>query len=155
VVTGTKFAVTELAAVTVTLQAAAPVQAPDQPVKVLLVPGVSLRVTRVFCAKLAEHAVGQLIPAGVLVMLPVPVPAIVTATLKLLAVVTADGLSPTQPASIRVDSAHTEVNQNLYRDFMARYSSKSPKLDETRHRGVAVVIVQMPAKSGPGEVGRH
>jgi hypothetical protein len=62
----------------VTLQVAAPVHAPDQPENVLLAPGVSFSATWVFCAKLAEHVVGQLIPAGVLVTVPVPVPAAVT-----------------------------------------------------------------------------
>jgi hypothetical protein len=77
---GPKVAVTEDAAVTVTLQAATPVHAPDQPVKVLLVAGVSFSVTCVFCVKLAEHVVGQLIPAGVLVTVPVPAPSSVTVT---------------------------------------------------------------------------
>jgi hypothetical protein len=68
-------AVTDSAADTVTLQVVVPVHAPLQPAKVLLVPGVSVNVTWVFCGKLAEHVVGQLIPAGLLVMVPVPVPA--------------------------------------------------------------------------------
>jgi hypothetical protein len=75
-----KVAVTDSAAVTVTLHVAAPVHAPDQPVKVLLAVGTSLSVTWVFCAKLAKHVVGQLIPAGVLVTVPVPFPASVTVT---------------------------------------------------------------------------
>jgi len=77
---GPKVAVTEDAAVTVMLQVATPVHAPDQPVKVLLAVGTSLSVTWVFGVKLAEHVVGQLIPAGVLVTVPVPVPASVTVT---------------------------------------------------------------------------
>jgi hypothetical protein len=36
-------------------------------------------VTCVFCEKLAEHVPGQLIPAGLLTIVPVPVPAITTA----------------------------------------------------------------------------
>ena len=75
-----KVAVTEWAAVRVTLQVAVPVQAPDQPAKILLAPGVALSVTWLFCVKLAEQVVGQLIPAGVLVTVPVPVPAMVTVT---------------------------------------------------------------------------
>ena len=77
---GLKVAVTESAAVTVMLQVAAPVHAPDQLAKVLFVPGVSLSVTGVFCGKFAEHVVGQLIPAGVLVTVPVPAPDSVTVT---------------------------------------------------------------------------
>jgi hypothetical protein len=62
----------------VTLQVATPVHAPDQPVKVSLPVGVSFSVTWVLCAKLAEQVAGQVIPAGVLVTVPVPVPAMVT-----------------------------------------------------------------------------
>jgi hypothetical protein len=78
---GLKVAVTESAAVTLTLQVAVPVHAPDQPAKILLTPGVSLSVTWVFCMKLAEHIVGHLIPAGTLVTVPVPVPASVMVTI--------------------------------------------------------------------------
>lgn len=74
-----KVAVTLTPAVTVTLQAAAPVQAPDQPAKVSPVAGASVRVTGELGAKAAVQVVGvaaeQLIPAGVLVTVPVPVPA--------------------------------------------------------------------------------
>jgi len=62
------------------LQVAVPVQAPLQPAKVLFVPGASLSVTWVLCVKLAEHVVGQLIPVGLLVTVPVPFPASVTVT---------------------------------------------------------------------------
>src|ERR1700722_4680890 len=73
-----KVAVTLLAALTVTLQVVVPVQAPDQPAKVLVVTGVSVSVTAVPGAKLMEHAVDvaeQLIPVGVLVTVPLPAPA--------------------------------------------------------------------------------
>jgi hypothetical protein len=75
---GPKVAVTDSAAVIVTLQVDTPVHAPDQPLKVLLAVGTSFSVTRAFCAKLAEHVAGQLIPAGLLVTVPVPDPAMVT-----------------------------------------------------------------------------
>jgi hypothetical protein len=59
-----------------------PVHAPDQLAKVLPVAGVSLSVTTVFGAKFAEQTAvvdfEQLIPAGVLVTVPVPPPASVT-----------------------------------------------------------------------------
>lgn len=55
------------------LHAVVPVQAPDHPENVALVPGVSLSVIFVFWAKLAEQVVGQLIPAGLLVTVPEPV----------------------------------------------------------------------------------
>jgi hypothetical protein len=73
-----KVAVTESAAVTVTLQVATPAHAPLQPAKTSLVAGVSLSVTWLFCGKLAEHIAGQLIPTGLLVTVPVPAPAMVT-----------------------------------------------------------------------------
>jgi hypothetical protein len=112
-----KVAVTESAALRVTLQAALPVHAPLQPEKALLVPGVSVRVTWLFCGKLAEHVVGQLIPAGVLVTVPFPVPAKVTDMVS----VTGGG----GPATIPRQPARTMVNrmdntgQNAYRGFIA------------------------------------
>jgi hypothetical protein len=77
---GLKVAVTLVAAATVTLQVdAVPAHAPDQPAKVSPVPGVSVRVTGEFGAKAAVQVVGvageQLIPAGALVTVPLPVPA--------------------------------------------------------------------------------
>jgi hypothetical protein len=107
----------------VTLQAALPVHAPLQPEKAPLVPGVSLSVTWLFCGKVAEHVVGQLIPAGLLVTVPVPVPATVTD------MVTSPGggggglepaTTPRQPARTMVtrtiNTADTELNQNVSRD---------------------------------------
>jgi hypothetical protein len=59
-----------------------PVQAPDQPEKLLVASGVAERLTLVPFAKLAPHVplevpaeTVQLIPAGVEVTLPPPVPA--------------------------------------------------------------------------------
>ena len=69
-----KVAVTEALAERVTLQAAVPVQAPDQPAKVTPELGAALSVTAVPLAKLAEQVCPQLMPAGVLVMVPAPVP---------------------------------------------------------------------------------
>jgi hypothetical protein len=62
----------------VTLQVDVPLQAPVQPAKVELAAGVGVSVTAVPAAKLAAHVVPQLMPAGVLAMLPVPVPEGVT-----------------------------------------------------------------------------
>jgi len=69
---------TEVAAFMVTLQVDVPLQAPVQPAKVELAAGVGVSVTAVPAAKLAAHVVPQLMPAGVLAMLPVPVPEGVT-----------------------------------------------------------------------------
>ena len=50
----------------------APLQAPLKPEKVNPVAGVALRLTAVPGVKLAVQLVGQLIPAGVLVTVPLP-----------------------------------------------------------------------------------
>lgn len=83
-----KVAVTEIAPVIVTLQLAVPAHAPVQLTKVPPLAGVSVNATAVPCAKVALHVfvvelpvglgVEQLIPAGLLVTVPVPPPAVVT-----------------------------------------------------------------------------
>jgi hypothetical protein len=70
--------VTDVLAVRVTVQAPVPLQAPDQLANVDPVPGVAVSVTGVPMAKLALHVVPQLMPEGLLVMVPVPVPASTT-----------------------------------------------------------------------------
>lgn len=67
----TNVAVTLVAAVMVTTQVV-PEQPPVHPLKKYPLAGVAVRVTCVFCAKLAEQVEeGQLIPEGLLVMVPV------------------------------------------------------------------------------------
>ena len=56
----------------------APVHAPVHPAKTELVPGLAVSVTGVPAVKLAVHTCPQLIPAGALVTVPVPVPEFVT-----------------------------------------------------------------------------
>jgi hypothetical protein len=70
-----KVAVTVELDARVTLHAPVPVQAPLHPANVLPAVGVSVNVTTVFGAKLAEQTVPQLIPPAELVTVPVPVPA--------------------------------------------------------------------------------
>ena len=55
---------------------------PLQPAKVEPVAGVALKVTRVPLLYNAEQVLPQLIPAGVLVTVPLPVPALVTERVK-------------------------------------------------------------------------
>ena len=73
-----KVAVTLVLALRVTTHAPVPVQAPDQPVKVEPVLAAAVNVTGVPLAKLALQVVPQLIPAGLLLTVPAPVPALCT-----------------------------------------------------------------------------
>ena len=74
-----KVAVTFCAAVIVTVQVPVPLHPPPlQPVKVEPPEGVAVSVTLVPLVKLALHVLPQLIPAGLLVTVPLPVPFSVT-----------------------------------------------------------------------------
>jgi hypothetical protein len=74
-----KVATTDSVAVRVVTQVEVPLHPPPlQPANVEPVVAVAVRVTAVPEAKLALQVVGQLIPAGPLVTVPVPVPAALT-----------------------------------------------------------------------------
>src|SRR5947199_496926 len=73
-----KSAVIEVLPFNIRVQFAAPVQPPFQDANASLFAGVSLKVTCVLGGKLAEQVLGQLIPGGLLVTVPVPVPASTT-----------------------------------------------------------------------------
>ena len=76
-------AVTACAAFTVTVQVAVPVQPPPlQPLKVEPAAGAAVSVTAVPLANAAEQVVPQETPAGALVTLPVPAPALLTVSVK-------------------------------------------------------------------------
>ena len=78
-----KVAVTEVGALTVTAQVPVPEQPPPlQPAKVEPAAGAAVRVTAVAGVKDCEQLAPQLIPAGVLVTVPVPVPLLVTDSVK-------------------------------------------------------------------------
>jgi hypothetical protein len=68
-------AVTEVLALTVTVHEPVPVHAPDQPANEDPDAGVAVRATLVPLLKLAEQVLPQLIPAGLLVTVPWPLPA--------------------------------------------------------------------------------
>src|SRR5438309_3447767 len=81
---GAKVAVTVVAAESVIVHAPVPEQPPPlQPVKVEPAAGAAVSVTAVPLVKLAAQVAPQLIPAGALVTVPLPVPAGVTVRVKL------------------------------------------------------------------------
>jgi hypothetical protein len=73
-----------VALASVTVQVPLPVQPPDQPANVELAFGAALNVTTVPLLKAALHACPQLIPAGLLVIVPAPVPVPWTVSWKVL-----------------------------------------------------------------------
>jgi len=73
-------AVTVVLAVRVTTQVDVPLQAPVQPANVDPDAAVAVRVTCVPLGKFALQVLGQLMPAGLLVTVPVPEPVVVTAS---------------------------------------------------------------------------
>ena len=73
-----KVAVTAALPVNVTLQVPVPAQAPDQPANVEVAFGTAVSVTMVPLVKLALHIAPQLMPAGLLMIVPAPVPALWT-----------------------------------------------------------------------------
>ena len=82
-----KVAVTPSAALMVTEHVPVPVQpAPLQPANVEPVAAAAVSTTTCPLVKLAEHVAPQLIPAGLLVTVPVPVPALRTVRVSLLPV---------------------------------------------------------------------
>src|SRR3954454_2434562 len=77
-----KVAVTDALALRVTVQAPEPLQAPDQPPKPEPALGAADKVRAVPLGKVAVQVDPQLMPAGVLVMVPAPPPAVWTVNWK-------------------------------------------------------------------------
>ena len=75
---GANCAVTDFAALIVTAQTPVPVQAPLQPLNSEPLAALAVRVTSAPWSKLAAQVVPQVIPAGELVTVPVPVPLVAT-----------------------------------------------------------------------------
>jgi len=71
-------AVTDAAALIVTVHAPVPEQAPLQPANVDPASGVAVSETEVPVLKLAVQVPGQVMPVGLLVTVPVPAPAVIT-----------------------------------------------------------------------------
>src|SRR5215471_3992114 len=79
VLTGSNWAVTDLSALIATVHVLdVPEQSPDHPPKVEPEAGVSVSVTEVPSLKDAEHVEPQLIPEGLEVTVPDPVPVLLT-----------------------------------------------------------------------------
>src|SRR5947199_7739100 len=108
-----KVAVTVVAALRVTVQAPGPEQPPPvQPLKVEPPAGAAVSVTAVPLAKLAAQVAPQVMPAGLLVTVPAPVPALETVSVKVCRVkvavtvvapesVTVQGPVPAQPPPLQ------------------------------------------------------
>src|SRR4030095_11676832 len=77
-----KVAVTELAALIVTMQPPLPEQPPLHQAKLEPASGVTVKVTAVPLGNEAAHVAPQTMPAGELVMVPVPVPDLLTVSVK-------------------------------------------------------------------------
>jgi hypothetical protein len=78
-------AMTDVAVVSERVHVDVPVQAPDQPANFEPVAGVAVSVTCVPLPKLSVHVAPQLIPAGELVIVPVPVPVLAICTVSWIA----------------------------------------------------------------------
>src|SRR5579883_1453032 len=94
--TGVKVAVTEAAEDKVTVQALVPLHAPLHPLKVEPLAGFAVSTTFVPEAKTAEHLLPQLMPAGTLVTVPLPEPALLTVRVGLVVAGLKEASSATQ-----------------------------------------------------------
>ena len=109
VVVALNVAVTVVAAVSVTVQVPVPAHGAPQPANVDPVAGAAVNVTAVPLAKFAVHVGLQLIPAGALVTVPLPVPASVTVSAKF--VVVALNVAVTVVAAVNV-TLHVAVPEH-------------------------------------------
>lgn len=73
-----KIAETVVSAFMVTLHVDVPLHAPDQPAKTALAAGAAVRVTAVPAVNVARQVEPQLMPEGLLEMVPEPVPEVCT-----------------------------------------------------------------------------
>src|SRR5436190_8648968 len=85
-----------------TLHVPLPVHAPDQPPKVDPDAGAALSVTVVPMEKLAAHVEPQLMPAGVDVIVPLPLPLFATPRMKLTGAAVAVKVAETSRAALIV-----------------------------------------------------
>src|SRR5438445_3340336 len=124
-----KVAVTEVAAFIVTLQVPVPVQPPLQPVKVEPAAGAAVKVTTVPVVKAVEHVAPQEIPAGLLVTVPLPAPALET--------VRAGPVVPPVPVTNRVSVSPSALKLTFVLDSTALIGVK---------RTVTVAVAPAPTR---------
>jgi hypothetical protein len=121
---------TDAAAFIVTVQAPLPKQAPLHPVKPDPASGVTVKLTTVPLAKAAEQLAPQEMPAGELVMVPVPVPILPTLSVKLCSA----KVAVTVVAALRV-TLHVPVPEQLPPDQPEKVEPAA---------GVAVSVTAVP-----------
>lgn len=116
-----KVAATEVAAVRVKLHVDVPVQGPDQPANVVPELGVAVNATDVPLAKSALQVTGQLMPEGVLTIVPVPVPGLRTVSrtgaTAGINVAVADALALRSNLQVEVPLQAPDHCENLEPDF--------------------------------------
>lgn len=135
-------AVADVAAVTSTVHVDVPLQAPDQPSNAEPDLGVAVSFTDVPARILAEQVVPQLIPAGLLVTVPDPVPVLCTTTRTGGSVKLNCAMTVALPFSVKVQPA-----ERLQESYHA--SNVEPEL------GVAVSVTTVPVgKSAVQAVGQ-
>jgi hypothetical protein len=106
-------AVTDELAVRVTAHVPVPLQAPDQPANVEPVLGVAVSVTGVPLAKLALHVCPQLMPDGLLVIVPVPVLCTVSWKLETAPPWVKEMSAPPQPQRRYKGARHPRITKYL------------------------------------------
>ena len=89
--------------------------------------GVAVILTCVPCEKLAVQVDGQLIPAGLLVIVPAPAGGAMAVNWGVGGGGGVDFITDPQPASVRVDKATNEINHNDEAAFMAQFSRNLSK----------------------------
>jgi len=102
-----KMAVTDRVAFRVTWHVVVPEQEPPHPANVEPAMGVAVSWTTVPLLKVAPQAVPQLMPAGLLVTVPAPVPEALTVSWKVGGVVPPPELPPPHPVKVSAKARTT------------------------------------------------
>jgi hypothetical protein len=137
---GLKFALqVAVAPSVICVLAAVPGQLPDQPPKVEPLAGVAVNVTTVFSGNVAEQALPQLIPAGLEVTIPLPVPASVTTRLP---VVTGGGVAVTASlVKVAVQAASSDNTPVKFADVPEQWPAQPLKVEPLAAVAVSTMLV--------------